>query len=244
MKFIIESSRVPIYDRIAQAFTKALMQFGHTVYFIDTSEFTESEFIRAINRMEFDYYLSTNELNFIQKESIQEGLFLFEKIHAKIVFIHHDNLFSSFNNVRFITNKINALVRIKKKSIHFCLESSNIEILKYSGIERAYKINHASEFSKTLPFMPEKWGVTFIGHFMSSLNLYPAESVTAGLHLQVMAWNRFCNSSYAIQPSIKKLIEDMYFLKSIVILFLFTVCIFDITLNLLRVFILYSSASA
>mgnify|MGYP000323037472 CR=1 FL=1 len=37
MKLIIESSRVPIYDRIARAFASALMEGGHTVYFIDAS---------------------------------------------------------------------------------------------------------------------------------------------------------------------------------------------------------------
>ena len=214
MKFILESSQVPIYDRIAQAFAKALIQSGHNVYFIDTSEFIESDFTRIINSIEFDYYLSTNELNFIQRKSEFDEQFIFEKVNIKIAFIHHDNLFSAFNSLSFIVDKIGALSRINNRSIHFCIEKSNVEMLKLSGIENSYKINHASEFTKTLDYNSERWGVTFIGHFMSSLNLYPAESITGGHHLKAMAWNRFCKSSYAIQPAIKNLVRDSYFKTS------------------------------
>ena len=67
MKFIIESSAVPIYNRIATAFAKTLMEFGCTVHFIDARGFNETDFIKTINGMEIDYYISTNELNIVQK---------------------------------------------------------------------------------------------------------------------------------------------------------------------------------
>jgi len=57
--------------------------------------------------------------------------------------------------------------------------------------------------------------VTFIGHLMSSLNLYPADSLPGGQHLQVMAWNRFSQSSYAVQPAIENLVQDQYVLASL-----------------------------
>jgi hypothetical protein len=60
MKFIIESSSVPIYNRIATAFAKTLMEFGHTVHFIDASGFNETDFVNTINGIEIDYYISTN----------------------------------------------------------------------------------------------------------------------------------------------------------------------------------------
>lgn len=216
MKFIIESSIVPIYDRIAAAFAKTFMQFGHVVHFINTSGFNEIDFVRIINDIDFDYYITTNELNFIQKKSEIDDEFLFEKIFTKIVFVHHDNLFSSFNDINFILNKIKALMNIKKRSCHFCLESSNVDLLKATGISNAFKINHASEF--VVPHTPttmEQLGITFVGHLMSNLNLYPAESVPGGHHLRVLAWNRFSQSSYKIQNEIEKLAKDYYFSSSL-----------------------------
>lgn len=215
MKFIIESSSVPIYNRIATAFAKTLMEFGHTVHFIDASGFNETDFVNTINDIEIDYYISTNELNFVQKKSEFNEEFLFEKIQTKIIFIHHDNLFSAFHNIGYIASKLQALTNICERSHHFCLEASNVELLKKSGISNAYKINHASEFSAAPSQSPATWGVTFIGHLMSSLHLYPTDSVPGGQHLQVMAWNRFSKSSYAVQPDIEKLVKDPYVLASL-----------------------------
>jgi Glycosyl transferases group 1 len=215
MKFIIESSSVPIYNRIATAFAQTLMAFGHTVHFIDAAGFNEADFVNTINGIEIDYYISTNELNVVQKKSEWDDSFLFEKIQTKIIFIHHDNLFSAFHSISYIANKLQALTNIGQRSYHFCLEASNVDLLKAAGIPNAAKINHASEFT-TIPIVTQpQWGVTFIGHLMSSLNLYPADSVLGGQHLQVMAWNRFSQSSYAVQADIEKLTHDPYVLVSL-----------------------------
>ncbi len=215
MKFIIESSSVPIYNRIATAFAKTLMEFGHTVHFIDASGFNETDFVNTINDIEIDYYISTNELNVVQKKSELDDFFLFEKIQTKIIFIHHDNLFSAFHSMSYIASKLEALTNISQRSYHFCLEASNVDLLKTAGIPNATKINHASEFTAAPVATQSQWGVTFIGHLMSSLNLYPSDSVPGGQHLQVMAWNRFSQSSYAVQPAIENLVQDPYVLASL-----------------------------
>ena len=215
MKFIIESSSVPIYNRIATAFAQTLMEFGHTVHFIDATGFNEADFVNTINGIEIDYYISTNELNVLQKKSESNDSFLFEKIQTKIIFIHHDNLFSAFHSISYIANKLEALTNISQRSYHFCLEASNVDLLKAAGIPNAAKINHASEFSAAPSMTQSQWGVTFIGHLMSSLNLYPADSIAGGQHLQVMAWNRFSQSSYAVQPDIERLVQDPYVLASL-----------------------------
>ena len=215
MKFIIESSLVPIYNRIAAALSKTLIEFGHTVHFIKAIEFTEIDFINIINDIEIDYYISTNELNFIQKKSSFEDYFIFERINSKLIFIHHDNLFSAFNNIDFISSKINPFVNASSRSIHFFLEVSNIKLLNSFGITSAHKINHSSEFTNSLNKTTAQWNVTFIGHLMSSLNLYPTQSLMAGHHLLAAAWNRLCQSSYAIQPQITNLLKDPYFTSTL-----------------------------
>jgi hypothetical protein len=191
------------------------MEFGHTVHFIDASGFNETDFVNTINGIEIDYYISTNELNVVQKQSEMADSFLFEKIQVKIIFVHHDNLFSAFHSISYIASKLEALKNISQRSYHFCLEASNVDLLKAAGIPNAAKINHASEFTDTPIETQSQWGVTFIGHLMSSLNLYPADSVPGGQHLQVLAWNRFSRSSYAVQCQIEKWVTDPYFLASL-----------------------------
>jgi len=215
MKFIIEASLVPIYNRIAIAFTQTLKEFGHTVYFIDSSGFSEADFVKTINDIEFDYYISTNELNVIQKKSEADETFLFEKIQSKIIFIHHDNLFSAFHSISYICSKLQALSSISNRSNHYCLEASNVDLLKASGIRNTNKINHASEFLVEPSNSPSQWGVTFIGHLMSSLHLYPTDSLPCGQHLQSMAWNRISLSSFAVQTQIKKIVKDPYVISSL-----------------------------
>jgi hypothetical protein len=215
MKFAIEFSNVPIYNRIASAFTRTLIDFGHEVHFIDATDFNENDFIRIINSLDVDYYISTNELNFIQRHSNLGDYFLFEKISNKILFIHHDNLFSAFDSIKYISKKINALVSSKEKIIHFCLESSNVDLLKNIGIDQAYRIEHASEFKKSAETIHENWSIGFIGHLMSSLSLYPSNSLPAGQYLKKIAWNRLRHSSFNIKSHIEKLTNDEFFLNTL-----------------------------
>ena len=208
MKFIIESSRVPIYNRIAIAFKNALENIGHTVYFIDASSFKTDDFISIINKIDFDFYLSTNELNFIQAYDAESCTFLFENIDNKIIFVHHDNLFSCIHSIEIIDLKLKALNRHSGHTFHFCIEKSNVELLKSFGIYNSFQISHASEFKKHLDLTNNyQWSTSFVGHLMSGLDLYPAQDLSAGLHLKALAWNRFSNSQFHIQPELDKLIN-------------------------------------
>jgi len=215
MKFIIESSKVPIYNRIATAFANTLLEFGHIVFFIDASEFKNNDFIQTINDIDFDYYVSTNELNYIQKKSDCNSYYIFEKIHKKIIFIHHDNVFSGIHNINEINQKLEAFLKCNNKTNHFLLERSNVDFFKQMGISNAYITSHASEFKPPKAKFTEELEVSFVGHLMSSLNLYPSNSIPGGLHLQAFAWNRLSSSSYPIQPNIFKLLRNEFFFESI-----------------------------
>jgi hypothetical protein len=215
MKFVIESSSVPIYNRIAAAFASTLIEFGHTVYFIDTTDFTEANFVSIINNLEFDYYFSTNELNYIQKRSDTKLFFFFEKIEKKLIFIHHDNLFSAFHDLEYIKAKMAALAGINGHSHHFCLEKSNINTLNLFGVSNTSQIYHASEFKIRNTTVDHAYNISFIGHLMSGLNLYPAESIIGGHHLMSLAWSRFSSSAYPVLPRLRQLAEDSNFSNSL-----------------------------
>ena len=210
MIFIVESSTVPIYNRIALAFINTLRVLGHTVHYINPIDFTDESFINTINNIEIDFYISTNELNKIQHKSQNNEYFIFEKINARKIYIHHDNLFSGINELSKISQKISAFINSKKNSFHFCLEKSNVGLLKNVGILNAFHLFHASEFNNLNLPSNFQCGVSFVGHLMSSLKSYPTECLAAGEHLRTLALNRFSSSRYAIQPQLDRISSDLY----------------------------------
>jgi spore maturation protein CgeB len=202
MKFIIETSRVPIYHRIAIAFHNALIKHGHTVNLIEAQNKDDQQYINILNETEFDYYLSTNELNKIQQISTLTGNYFFENINRKIIFIHHDNIFSCIHNLSEIEKKIRALQSIQTRTKHLCIEESNVSLLQSYEITNVHKISHATEFDLT-PALNTTEGnnhVSFVGHVMANLTTYPFRQIPNGLRLFGFAWERLCNSSYPIQP--------------------------------------------
>lgn len=187
MRFILESSTIPIYKRIAVAFGNALSELGHEVIFINQVNDPSLESIKQINELNIDYYFSTNEYGLIHKYHEPSKEFYFEKINCKIIFIHHDNVFSYLRDVDLIKQKCLALKNIEHKSTHFCLEDSNIEDLKAIGFKNVYKIWHASELQPLVVDKP-KYNISFVGHFFPSLDAYPKTKIEKELPIHLAAY--------------------------------------------------------
>ena len=204
------------------------MEFGHTVHFIDASTFTDEEFVKTINNINFDYYISTNELNKVQHYSTEKRLFLFELINGKIIYIHQDNLFSCINDIQTINSKANALSRTGFRSFHFGIEKRNIDYLKSINIQNSFKINYATEFELPVRHKDFKYGVSFVGHLMTTTKLYPIESLNYGTLAMGAVWNKVNKSNFNIEnyfydhlqvnPILKRLVDpevnypdDIYF---------------------------------
>ena len=187
MRFILESSTIPIYKRIAVAFGNALSELGHEVIFINQVNDPSLESIKQINELNIDYYFSTNEYSLIHKYHEPSKEFYFEKINCKIIFIHHDNVFSYLRDVDLIKQKYLALKNIEHKSTHFCLEDTNIEDLKAIGFKNVHKIWHASELQPLVVEKP-KYNVSFVGHFFPSLDAYPKTKIEKELPIHLAAY--------------------------------------------------------
>lgn len=199
MIFIVETSPVPIYQRHATAIAETLIGHGHIVHFIDATPFSDEEYIKTINNIEFDYYISTNELNKLQEYSKEHGIFLFEKIEKKIIFIHHDNLCSCINDIDLIYKKLSAFSLHAKKSFHFCIENRNVNILKSLAISQAYKIYHVSEFNMPVRHGDYEYGISFIGHLMTTSKLYPIETIDYGRLAMAATWNKINQINFNIE---------------------------------------------
>jgi len=199
MIFIVETSPVPIYQRHATAIAATLMNHGHTVHLIDATPFSNDEYIKTINNIEYDYYISTNELNKIQTYSNEHESFIFEKILRKILFIHHDNLCSCINDIDLIYKKLSAFSCEAKRSIHFCIENRNIKLLNALSVTQAYKIHHVTEFNMPVRQDGYEYGISFIGHLMTTSKLYPIETIDYGRLAMAATWNKINRIDFNIE---------------------------------------------
>jgi hypothetical protein len=210
VKFLIETCPTPIYNRITVAIANTLQKMGHKVYLFDVSGFSDETLSSTINSVDVDFYITTNDFNLIQKKCSNTNLFNFEKIKHKQLFIHHDSSFCEPNTIDFINDKITALKKHQDRIYHFFIERSNISDFDRFGIRNCYAISHASEFYRTDPPNEPIKGLTFVGHLMSNLKSYPVESINLAHHLLPLALNRLSQSTFSIQPTIRKLSVDQY----------------------------------
>lgn len=208
MIFIVETSPVPIYQRHAAAIAETLMNHGHTVHFIDASPFSNDEYIHTINNIEFDYYISTNELNKLQAYSNEHESYVFEKIARKFIFIHHDNLCSCINDIDLIHKKLSAFSNHAQRSFHFCIENRNIQLLNALSVSQAYKIHHVTEFSMPVRQDNYEYGISFIGHLMTTTKLYPIETIDYGRLAMAAAWNKLNRLDFNIEDFFYKNFEN------------------------------------
>jgi hypothetical protein len=215
MIFLIETSRTPIYDRIAIAFCNALIKLGHTSHFYDPDGFDENSFISTINSINIDYYFSTNVFNKIHQLNGKTQRYNFEDINHKMIFIHHDSAFCPTNSIENIDSKLGALIKHQNKISHFFIEISNLREFKALGISNCYNLSHASEFISKENILDYSHDLAFVGHTMSNLNGYPMNRDDFGHHLVGLAWKRYSKSTHHIQPEIDSLSKDPYLLNKL-----------------------------
>lgn len=209
MKFIIERSNTPIYNRIAIAITENLRAIGHEVYFIETDGFNTANFLNTINNINIDYYIQTNDKNFIYKKQENSERFIFEDIKHKIIVIHHDSSFCEACSIPETEKYLNSLKVNSDRIFHFFIEKSNKIYFEKNGILNCHLINHASEFPfEKIEDQNYRHDLSFVGHLMSSLSAYPIDSIFAGHHLISLVWQRVSKSEFEIQPAIWSLIND------------------------------------
>lgn len=213
MQFMIESSPTPIYNRLAMSIVSALKKLGHEVHFIDPFEFDHETFVKVINNIAIDYYISTNDNNFINQLNPVTGKYLIEEVDKKIIIIHHDSSFYKPSEIQETQTYLQALIRHTDRFFHFFIETSNRKNFENIGIRNCYDITHASEFSPSNDIANESFqhGLSFVGHLMSSLNAYPADSLHVNHHMFAMAWQRTAHATFPIQPEIWALLNDPNF---------------------------------
>lgn len=189
-KFLIESSSRPIYQRIINTFKKALLEIGHTVSLIDTTNLSSlEEYLLLITAENPDFLLSISPSSTLVNYWESLDGYIFEITNIPIIFVHYDNIFSNLYSSDIIQKKLTSFYRTREKSWHFCLEYDNFLDLRSLGINNTFSISHASEFVEFSPVKNYTYEVSFLGHVLPDLSLtlegYPFSHL-----LQSHLWNR------------------------------------------------------
>jgi hypothetical protein len=205
-----EGTTAPIYWRIATAFAQAFQTLGHEIIFIDTTGADRDTYAKTINDASIDYYVITNDSCFVYERTSRET-FIFEEIETVKLFVHHDASLTSpvrdSSERQFTDLKLAALQRCAHSSQHFCIELATLRQLQKLGILNSFEFFHASEFTRksTGDATEDKYGISFVGHLMSSMVEYPLESLELSHHMTSLAYQRLTRSSVELQP----LLEDL-----------------------------------
>lgn len=199
MRFLLEASQTPIYNRIVNAFAQALQQTMYDVVIINPASYKNiDEYLEAINNSSVDYCVITNSVSPLSTPA-PDKQFFFELLQPRLIFIHHDRITGHFSG-EMITERLSSFLRTRDKSWHFCLEYNNYLDLREAGIRNAFPIYHASEFTYENPPSQYSFDVSFLGHVLPGVeNLFGNAPFPPTM--QADFWNRIVRLDTCIEPS-------------------------------------------
>jgi SAM-dependent methyltransferase len=207
--FLIEHPLTPIYQRITRGYEAALESWGHSVLYFEYDPW--QGFDEALKRLLEIARTKEVEYLFVFDNSSLLKLFLpdFEQFAFElfpfVIFIHHDNIWSSFGGHYLETSRhlLDGWQRIKHKSIHFCIEYSNFIDLRNLGFDRTYAILHGSEFEQGEPPTSYEFNLSFVGHVLPNVNLVTDTYANLPFSHRALSdfWARLVSLDREIEPS-------------------------------------------
>lgn len=169
-QFFLEGSATAIYDRIARAMGRELLQRGKEVMLIQPAAFHVQgfqDFLRS--RRPDDVYVSMTGANLVQRRPDGASEFFFELFPGPILFVHQDAILGGIDFETALA-RLQAYRRVAHRSWHLCIEPDTVAALKAVGIDSAGLVPHASEFNPIDPSDVRdcQWPASFVGHVLPS----------------------------------------------------------------------------
>jgi hypothetical protein len=164
----LERSKNLIYDRIVLEFVRGFYAFGCECVIVEPDKIkTLAELYNLYGRC--DWVIITNN-NCLLLQKVGE-FFLFEAFPFKLIFLHHDALSHISYDLQKIRDKVDALVRVKSRCIHFTIEKGDELALRSLEIT-CYPITHLNTLGKVIPNVEEQtvMDVSFVGHAIPLAN--------------------------------------------------------------------------
>lgn len=203
--FLLEASPTPIYRRITDAYQQTFTQQGYAVTYFEPHQYTDLANAVAAFRELLQAQVATHLLLFDNSQIPllvhPDGHFLLEEFAGHLVFLHHDNLANSLVKLggSQATKVLDLWQRLKHRSSHFCLESTNCLDLQALGMTRCYPIVHGSEFTPLDRPPTYDYDVSFVGHVLPSIELiFPEfEPLPYSHRLAQSLWSRLVRLDHA-----------------------------------------------
>lgn len=199
-RFCVERSPTLIYQRLIEGFVEALAQLGHTTELLNPLDFTQESYLNYINTQSFDFVLITNSSSCLCRYMEAAEGYGFEAIKTKIIFIHHDSLFSGVLELAEINQQLIAFYNHRERTYHFCLEYSNYLDLRSLGISNVFTAPHVSEYPYLSPPDTYQYDVSFVGHVLPSLG-DDMWDMPFSHRVRADVWRRIADLDTALEPS-------------------------------------------
>jgi len=166
---LIEESYTPIYQRIVAAIASALKKRGVGVRTISCETLRSPEYAKLLRASAGAIYLSTNDQNMIQQRKDATGQRLWDDFDGKLVFLHHDSMFSEVSELVDTLERLRGLQKLGGRAAHLCLEPSNLPLLRALGLHNVRAVPHATEIPATAASegAPSE-DLSFVGHVLPS----------------------------------------------------------------------------
>ena len=201
LRFFVEASHIPIYQRIITQLTDALRKRGHTVVCEHPGGFPCSQaYLDRVRVLAPDFFIFTNPFALLASYSEESKCYVFEQLDGQFIFLHHDNLLSNLLDRSAIQRKLTAFRATRERSWHFCLEYHNFVDLRSLGIERVYSIGHAPEFQRSDTPQSYLYDASFVGHVLPGM-VDNSRAVPFSHQVNADIWSRIANMDRALEPS-------------------------------------------
>jgi SAM-dependent methyltransferase len=201
--FWLDASHTPIYQRIVDNIERVLTSRGHKVIQATTEEQKDvAAYLKRLRAEAPDYCIVTNPVSTLSLFLKEQQRYVFEIADTEILFIHHDNTFRPFYKTALVCHKMEAYLRIKRRSCHFCIENYKLNDLRQLGL-RAHKLFHATEFNHGVEKMDFDFDMSFVGHFLPACSQVPEFffNQERALELTRNYWERLAGMQSRIEPA-------------------------------------------
>ncbi len=205
--FLIESSPTPIYQRITAGYRDALIKNDYPVIYFAPNQFPNASTAFHYLREQLDvvdYILVFDNSEFLFSCLEKVDGYIFEQSTASLIFIHHDNIWSSCAcaQKKRRPSYLDAWHRVNSKSLHFCIEYSNYLDLRKLGLTHVFPFFHASQFAPDRAVQNPAYDLAFVGHVLPGFEVgfHYLQQLPYRHHIAANFWTRLTDLSIKLAP--------------------------------------------
>jgi hypothetical protein len=155
MHFVLEQSPTPIYQRLINGLSRALVGAGHRISLLDPTDFIAGSpedsleasltqlalgqlaqvvflrtlFLERLDGLAADALILVSPISLLAGFDLVRGRFVYEQVPTPLVFLHYEDCFGTHPSRQRIEAALDSYIATADRSHHFCLEPRNAQEL-------------------------------------------------------------------------------------------------------------------